>query len=305
MSQSLALPLFLLPHIALNFTSEHEHEHEHEQGQQSHTQESLLSPVLNQITARITMLPDCNTTTFEAFLQSECPIRLHVGSGRPASVDYAINIGDYHLINCIPIEAKRKLDNLHLKQQALYIKVSTANLFSDVSVVGLLLTQYAFQFAFSPYKFDNKTLLIVYITPPFEWRSEKCISSKGLLLLSVVHLIKLERLTFQPTADDAVLLEIAEKLYESPFHPQPLSSKFVSDTTYERLSFIQMQQEKIRQQQEQLEENDRLLHQQTIALQRKQMELEAADRCINEQLKAHAHAETLEHFVDLTSPRKK
>ena len=138
----------------------------------------------------MTMLPDCNATAFEAFLQPECPIRLHVGSGRPASVDYAINIeGDYHLINCIPTEAKRKLDNLHLKQLASYInEVSTANLFSDVSVVGLLLTQYAFQFAFSPYKFDNKTLPIVYVTPPFEWRSEKCISSKGLLLLSVVHL---------------------------------------------------------------------------------------------------------------------
>ena len=34
------------------------------------------------------------------------------------------------------------------------------------------------------------------------------------------------------------------------------------------------------------------------------MELGAADRRINEELKAHAHAEMLEHLVDLTSPRK-
>ena len=36
-----------------------------------------------------------------------------MGSGRPASIDYAINMeGDNHMINCIPIEAKHKLDNL-------------------------------------------------------------------------------------------------------------------------------------------------------------------------------------------------
>ena len=294
---------------------------------ESHTRESLLSPVLNQITARMTMLPDCKATAFEAFLQPECPIRLHVRSGRPASVDYAINIeGDNHMINCIPIEAKRKLDNLHLKQLASYInKVSTADIFSDVSVVGLLLTQYAFQFAFSPYKFENKTVPIVYITPPFEWRSEKCINSKGLLLLSVVHLIKLKRLTFEPTEDDKVLLEISKKLYESPYRPEPLSSKFVSDATYERLSFIQKQQEMIRQQQQQLEANDELLHQQTEALYRKQMELEAADKRMKEELEAadkrmkeeleaadnriqeelKVQKKTIEHLVHLTSPSKK
>jgi hypothetical protein len=97
---------------------------------ESHTRESLLSPVLNQITARMTMLPGCTATTFEAFLQPECPVKLHAGVGTPASVDYAINIGDNHLINCIPIEAKRELNSLHMKQLASYInKVSTANFF--------------------------------------------------------------------------------------------------------------------------------------------------------------------------------
>ena len=73
--------------------------------------------------------------------------------------------------------------------------------------------------------------------------------------------LKLERLIFDLT-EYKVLLWIAKKLYESPYHPQPLNSNFVSDTTYERLS-IQKQQEKIQQQHKQLEENDKLLHQQT------------------------------------------
>ena len=119
----------------------------------------------------------------------------------------------------------------------------------------------------------------------------------------MVHLIRLESLTFEAIENDKVLLEIAKKLYESPYHPQPLSSKFVSDTIYERLSFIQKQQEMIQQQHEQLEANDKLLHEQTVALQLKQMELEAADKRINEELKAHA--EKIEHLVDLTSPAKK
>ena len=34
---------------------------------ESHTRESLLSPVLNQITARMTPLPSCDVTTFDAF----------------------------------------------------------------------------------------------------------------------------------------------------------------------------------------------------------------------------------------------
>jgi hypothetical protein len=237
------------------------------------------------------MLPGCEGSTFTAFLQPECPIELHGGSGRRASVDYAINIeGNNHVINCIPIEAKSVLDALHMKQLASYInKVSTADVFSDTSIVGILLSPRTFQFSFSPYKFDGKALPIVYTTPHFEWRSEKCVSSKGLLLLSVVHLIKLARLTFQPTegnvADDLVL-EVAMKLYESPFDPQPLSSKVVPDTAYERLAFIQAQQEKIRQQQEQLKANDERLCKQTLELKQKSLELEAADRRMKEELEA-------------------
>ena len=56
-------------------------------------------------------------------------------------------------------------------------------------------------------------------------------------------------------------------------------------------------------QQLQLESNDELLHQQTEALYQKQMELEAADKRIEEKLKAHG--ERIEHLMDLTSPRKK
>ncbi len=180
-----------------------------------------------------------------------------------------------------------------------------------------------FQFAFSPFKFDdNRTVSIVYISPPFEW-SMDCISSVGLvyylkvtiicryiflrfwlktysvstkfcdlyvemvqgrqilmfyalidndcrykilrfwanpqkyqtlvpaknshLKVSIVYLIKLEKLVFELTTDDTLLLEVANKLYKSPL---PLYSEFASDVAYEKLSFIQQRQEKIRRQTE-------------------------------------------------------
>ena len=88
---------------------------------ESHVREFLLSPgVLSQITTRMSLLPSCDSTSFEAFLQPECPIRLHQGSGRPASVDYAINLQvSNQLLKCIPVEAKRAFSIPSIKQLSL------------------------------------------------------------------------------------------------------------------------------------------------------------------------------------------
>lgn len=154
--------------------------------------------------------------------------------------------------------------------------------FKDDTIVGLLMTQYVFQFAFSPFKFKDrdKTVPLVYTSPLFEWRSRECINSEGLLLLSTVHLIKLEKLIYVADVDD-VLLEVSEKLYELPYQPTTLSSKFVGpDATHKRLLFIQEQQEKIRKQAEQLERSDKLIQEQQASLVQKQQELEVADKLI-------------------------
>ena len=50
----------------------------------------------------------------------------YMGSGRPVSVDFAINIEtDNRLLNCIPIEAKRELHPLSFKQPSYINKPST------------------------------------------------------------------------------------------------------------------------------------------------------------------------------------
>ena len=73
------------------------------------------------------LLPSCDITTFDAFLQPECPIKLQDRVGRPASVDYAINLkGGNQLLKCIPIEAKRMFTALHLKT-ALLVHQQTVN----------------------------------------------------------------------------------------------------------------------------------------------------------------------------------
>ena len=273
---------------------------------ESHTRESLLSPVLSQITARMTLLPSCNLTTFDAFLQPECPIRLQNKAGRPASVDYAINLeGGKQLIKCIPVEAKRLFTVLSLKQLSSYINiVSTCKKFKNDAVVGLLITQFQFHFAFSPLKFgsNDEAVPLVYVSPAFEWRSDQCINSEGLLLLSTVHLINLERLIWDVADPDDMLLKVSKKLYEVPFQPETLSSKLTGpDATYTRMLFIQEQQEKIRKQQKQLEENYRLLFQ-------KQEELEAIILQKQEELEAiitRKLEEKIEHLEQITSPKKR
>lgn len=108
-------------------------------------------------------------------------------------------------------------------------------------------------------------------------------------MLSTVHLIKLERLIYVADVDD-VLLEVSEKLYELPYQPTTLSSKFVGpDATHKRLLFIQEQQEKIRKQAELLERNDRLIQEQRSSLVQKQQELEAVDKLIQEQQASLVH----------------
>ena len=260
---------------------------------ESHTRESLLSPVLSQITARMTLLPSCNLTSFKAFLQPECPIKLQDKAGRPASVDYAINLeGGNGLIKCIPVEAKRVFSILSLKQLSSYInKLSTCKKFKNDAVVGLLITQFQFYFAFSPLKFgsNDEAVPLVYVSPCFEWRSDRCINSEGLLLLSTVHLIKFERLILDVADPDDMLLQVSKKLHEVPFQAETLSSKLTGpDATYRRMLFIQEQNDKIREQQKQLEENDKRLLQKQEELQATINELDAA---IKKREMLHIHEE--------------
>ena len=226
--------------------------------------------------------------------------RLQDKPGRPASVDYAINLeGGNQLLKCIPVETKRMFAAIHLKQLSSYVnKLSTYEKFKNDVIVGLLLTQYQFQFAFLLFKFkdrEDKTVPLVYISPPFEWRNDHCVNSEGLLLLSVVHLIKLKRLVYDVDDIDDVLLKVSDKLHECPFQAATLTSKFVaSDTAYERLFFYSAAargNKKI----EQLGQNDRLIQEQQELIRMKQDELERTDKFIQETLSEHK--ETLEHLM--------
>ena len=84
-----------------------------------------LSPVLNQITARMTMLPGLIARL--QFFRPFC--------SRNVRYDSMWEVEGQRVLIC----DQYKLGNLHLKQLASYInEVSTTNLFSDVLVVGLL-----------------------------------------------------------------------------------------------------------------------------------------------------------------------
>ena len=248
---------------------------------ESHVREYLLSPVLSIITKRMTLLPDTTCGSFKSYLQPEATVKLHDHVGRRASVDYVICLESHdHVLRCIPVEAKKEFSSLYVKQLSSYInKLSTCSDLQASMLIGLLLTETNFYFAFSPYKWsdDSRVAPIVYVSPAIEWRSPRCVVASGLLLMSVVHLISMPRISY-PDPDDGtskVLQEVTDKLYEAPYEASPSSSYLSENTTYLRLAFLQKQQQLIAEQAEELKANDLKLHHQQALLEEKDKELEA------------------------------
>ena len=77
---------------------------------------------------------------------------------------------------------------------------------------------------------------------------------EGMLLMSTVHLINLERVTHSVANPEDVLIKVAERLYIEPLQPKSRSTKLTGpDAAYKMLLLIQAQEERTRKQVEQLE----------------------------------------------------
>ena len=80
----------------------------------------------------------------------EQAIRLHPGSGRPATVDFCVVLRDENgqVIGFVPGEAKQLLLDKHISQLSVYMwKVGTGRAYLSKSVVGLVMDHQFFRVA--------------------------------------------------------------------------------------------------------------------------------------------------------------
>ena len=86
----------------------------------------LIEPVMRELTQHLSCLPseppkECSL--FTASLTMEQAIRLHPGSGRPATVDFCVVLRDEYgqVIGFVPGEAKQLLLDKHISQLSVYM----------------------------------------------------------------------------------------------------------------------------------------------------------------------------------------
>ena len=105
----------------------------------------LIEPVMRELTQHLSCLPseppkECSL--FTASLTMEQAIRLHPGSGCPATVDFCVVLRDEYgqVIGFVPGEAKQLLLDKHISQLSVYMwKVGTGRAYLNRSVVGLVM----------------------------------------------------------------------------------------------------------------------------------------------------------------------
>ena len=267
---------------------------------ESHVRECLLSPVLSTITKRMSLLPKTSCDAFKVYLEPEARIQLHEGSGRKASVDYVINLeAEKSFLRCIPIEAKKTMDLVYICQLSSYLnKLATCSDLREKMLVGLIISEFHFKYAFSPLKWeDQKAMPIIYVSPNIEWRTSQYTVPSALLLMSTVHLIAAPRMPCPVLADmdKDVLVKVTDKLHEKPYEAR--TSVYVAENTaYAHLALLQKQTEL-------LEEKDRQLEQKDRELEQKDRELEQKDRELEQKLEHQQ--EQIDQILTLVSPKKR
>ena len=149
-------------------------------------------------------------------------------------MDYVIYLeSNKSVLKCIPIEAKQTFNPQHLKQLSAYMsKLGTCVDFKHNILVGVLLMEDMYHLAFSPYKWNatGNAVPLAYISPSIKWRNAQCVSSSGLLLLSLVHLISKERIEY--SLENPTLKKVMDALERDPYVAFPKCAFISEDTPY-------------------------------------------------------------------------
>ena len=125
------------------------------------------------------------------FLLPEENNRLHYGSGWPACIDFMH--GEVSkvksVLQCTAVETKPSFHVTHMKQLSAYI-----NKLAIIALKGLLFMEDSLHLAFSPFMRNKteKAVPITHLSSMIPWRNEQCVSSAGLLLISMLHLINMK-----------------------------------------------------------------------------------------------------------------
>ena len=194
----------------------------------------LVEPVLRELTKHLSGLspsPSPGCSLFKATLSMEQAVRLHQGSGKPATADFLIVVrssSDNKVLSVIPGEAKVNMETAlqkYCKQLSKYMwKVATCEDNPKRTTVGVLIDHCTFRICFCPLMDSADHILpITFVTPPIRWRrhevSQVAINPEALLLLStcLTLLLDAEVPSQFPLEDMHVVNQVSAQLHKEPF----------------------------------------------------------------------------------------
>ena len=196
----------------------------------------LVEPIIRELTKHLSRLtsqsppPPHGCAQFTTTLNMEQKVRLHGGSGKPATVDFLVIVRtiDGRVLNMIPGEAKVDMqEDLHkyCKQLSKYMwKVGTCQDNPRKTTTGLIIDHHQFRIGFCPLMDkDGYIMPITFITPPVIWRnlhiSQLAVSSKALLFLStcLTGILDAQVLTEHLPLDMNMVNQVSSRLHAEPF----------------------------------------------------------------------------------------
>ena len=195
----------------------------------------LVEPIIRELTKHLSRLtsqspPPHGCAQFTTTLNMEQKVRLHGGSGKPATVDFLVIVRtiDGRVLNMIPGEAKVDMqEDLHkyCKQLSKYMwKVGTCQDNPRKTTTGLIIDHHQFRIGFCPLMDkDGYIMPITFITPPVTWRnlhiSQLAVSSKALLFLStcLTGILDAQVLTEHLPLDMNMVNQVSSRLHAEPF----------------------------------------------------------------------------------------
>ena len=202
---------------------------------------SGIYPMLRKIVDAILVLPgrrwNSSNNSFSAHFIVREAVNASTRDTHSAFTDAAIQIndGDHKCRAYIPIEAKVKAKCDDFSQLAAYItKTSTAEEIRDKVMIGILIDKEQLHLAFSPLKYEDKSITpartvplpVVYVSPSIQWKSLESdsvfstLNPAALLIIACTCFFDMERIVVPEDHDDlsVSLLDIGEKILQNEPH---------------------------------------------------------------------------------------